>query len=109
MPYQYLTHYWLMYSFYTILKALENLWLSDVFRGYRKRKSGSEDLKMLITGTKSLLLGYEVIQVLFIKTILMKLHSTHCPLKPFFFSHFHPPFHSLSRVFYFYLRTRTQL
>ena len=109
MPNQYLTHYWLMYPFYTILKASENLRLSDVFRGYRKRKSGSEDLKMLITGTKSFLLEYEVIQVLFIKTILMKPHSTHCPLKPFYVSHFRPPFHSMSRVFYFYVRTRTQL
>ena len=72
MPNQYLTHYWLMFPFYTILKALENLWLSDVFRGYRKRKSRSNGLKMLITGTKSFLLGYEVHQVSFVKTILME-------------------------------------
>ena len=65
MPNQYLTHYWLMFPFYTILKA-------SVFRGYRKRKSGSNGLKMLITGTKSFLLGYEVHQVSFVKTILME-------------------------------------
>ena len=65
MSNQYLTHYWLMFPFYTILKA-------SVFRGYRKRKSGSNGLKMLITGTKSFLLGYEVHQVSFVKTILME-------------------------------------
>ena len=53
MSNQYLTHYWLMFPFYTILKASENMWLSHVFRGYRKRKSGSNGLKMVITGTKS--------------------------------------------------------
>ena len=72
VPNQYLTHYWLKFPFYIILKALENLRLSDVFSGYRKRKSGSEGLKMLITRTKSFLLGYEVHQVSFVKTILME-------------------------------------
>ena len=109
MPNQYLTHYWLKFPFYTILKALENLWLSHVFRGYRKRKSGSNGLKMLITGTKSFLLGYEVHQVSFIKTILMEPHTTYWALEPFLVSHFRPPFHSMSRVFYFYLCARPQL